>query len=367
MTLGPLQQQSGNSTGEISEFRLLEITSEERLRESLNVSASASFSGLVGGYSGRMSFAQSVNKNNQSRYLLVHTRVANQLQLASSFTFTPEAQNLIKSGQQAAFTRQCGSEFVSGIRTGGEFFAVFEYEFSSLEEDRKFSAAVSASGAGWKAAGDINTALAKFNMSARTQVRIYRQGGNGELPAVDSLQDYARKFPTLVQTVGGAPVTLELITKDYSGVRPLDLQFNPQLLVRQQYVMQNLAKNRDQAGELLQSVRYVQSHADNYFPAGAGELQSWDRDLTNFVNTTNDAAVECFADIFNGCKIPNVALPTVLLPPRKSNPQAGCEVGWTFDDSVKKCCTVVSRQVCAIPSGNGGCLSWKLVDEKECK
>jgi len=73
VTLGELKTQSGNTSGQIAEFQVLEITSEESLKESLNISASASLSfGIAGGGSARMSFADSVNKNAYSRYLMVH-------------------------------------------------------------------------------------------------------------------------------------------------------------------------------------------------------------------------------------------------------------------------------------------------------
>ena len=85
VTLGPLITQSGNLTGNSADYRLLEITSQSALREALNVSAQASFSGLVSKANARVGYSQSVNKNSQSKYLLVHTRVKNQLELADHY------------------------------------------------------------------------------------------------------------------------------------------------------------------------------------------------------------------------------------------------------------------------------------------
>ncbi|MEN9810373.1 MAG: hypothetical protein RLZZ488_1940 [Pseudomonadota bacterium] len=368
VTLGGLKTQSGNVTGEIAEFRLLEITSESRLRESLNVSASASFGGLTGaGYSGRMSFAQSINKNSQSKYLMVHTRVANQLEIAADFSFTPETQVLVKSSGGDAFARQCGSEFVYGRRTGGEFFAIFEFSFSSVEEERQFSAALSAAGVGWKASQQINTALSHFNMNARTHVKMYRQGGNGELPEVENLQDFARKFPTLVSGASGAPVTLELITKDYSGVSPLSLKPNPQVLTRQQYVMQRLAENRDQATELARDLRYVLQNPTQYPELNSEQLSSWEKSINIYINNQNDAAVDCMSDAFGACKMPDVSFPAIELPARVLTTRAACGAGWSFDDVGKKCCQVFSEKICTIPDGAGKCLAWSVKDEKICR
>ncbi|MEY3900770.1 MAG: hypothetical protein RL189_76 [Pseudomonadota bacterium] len=368
VTLGALKTQSGNVTGEIAEFRLLEITSESRLRESLNVSASASFGGLTGAnYSGRMSFAQSINKNSQSKYLMVHTRVANQLELASNFSFTPEIQVLLKSSGGDAFARHCGSEFVYGRRTGGEFFAIFEFSFSSVEEERQFSAALSAAGVGWKASQQINTALSNFNMNAKTHVKMYRQGGNGELPQVEDLQDFARKFPTLVSGASGAPVTLELITKDYSGVSPIDLKPNPQVLTRQQYVMQRLAENRDQASELARDLRYIAQNSNQYEELNSEQISNWEKLINIYINKQNDAAVDCMSDAFGACKMPDVSFPVIELPARIVSARTACVAGWSFDEAVKKCCQVFSEKLCTIPDGAGKCLAWSLRDEKICR
>ncbi len=351
VALGPLHTQSGNSTGQTAEYRLLEISSEQGLRESLSVSASASFTGTVGRANARTSFAQSVNKNNQSRYLLVHVRVANQLELASSFTFTDSAQRLLKRGDAQAFMRQCGSEFVYGRRTGGEFFAVFEFSFSSLEEDRAFSAAISGSGAAWKGSASVNSELAKFGRFASTQVKMYKVGGGSGLPSVDSIADFAGQFDSLVSNARQGAVTLELLTKGYEGVEPLDLRPNVELLVRQRYVLEQLALNRDAARELLNSVRYVKTNTNRYEPFDSSSLEAAEGQLSGYMNTVNDAAVECFADVFSGCRLPNAVLPSVNLPFRRNLPS----------------CREVQVPVCVLPGDNDSCLAFTFENKKICK
>lgn len=350
VTLGELKTQSGNATGQTAEYRLLEITSEQGLRESLNVSASASFTGVVGRGSARSSFAQSVNKNSQSRYLLVHVRVANQLELASSFTFSESAQRLLKTGDSQGFMRQCGSEFVNGRRTGGEFFAVFEFAFSSSEEDRSFSSAISGSGAGWKGSASVNSELSKFGKFASTQVKMYKVGGASGLPDVNSIAEFAGKFDSLVSNAQQGAVTLELLTKGYEGVEPLDLKPNVELLVRQRYVMEQLALNRDVVREVLNTLRYVKTNPLRFEPTNTADLDAGEGKLSNYLNVMNDAAVECFADVFTGCKLPSAMLPGVALPPRKSGPT----------------CREVKVAVCILPDGDGGCLAYSFETKNVC-
>lgn len=348
--LGGLVTQSGNLTGQTTEYRLLEITSEQSLRESLNVNASASFTGAVGRANARASFAQSVNKNNQSRYLLVHVRVSNQIELASSFIFSDSAQRLLKSSDSQNFLRQCGSEFVYGRRTGGEFFAVFEFSFSSTEEDRAFSTAVSGSGMGWKASANINSELSKLGRFASTQVKLYKVGGDSGLPDIGSLADFSNKFDSLVSSARQGAVTLELLTKGYEGVEPLDLKPNAELLVKQRYVMEQLALNRDSARELLNSIRFIKSNRASYGPMNDAQLDEGELKLAVYLNTLNDAAVECFANVSSGCKLPTMVLPDVTLPTKKS--------GLT--------CRIVQMPVCSIPDSDNTCIAYGFKTQRVC-
>jgi hypothetical protein len=364
--LGSPATQSGQTTGSTAEYRLLEITSEQSLRENLNVSAAASIKGAIYGGSGRFNFVSSVNKNSSSRYVLVHAKVANQMELSSSFRFKREAMDLLKKGKQKEFVDQCGNEFVYGRRTGGEFYALFEYEFSSSEEEKRFSAAVSASGAGWKASASINKELAKFNMSARVHVKMFRLGGNGSLPEVENLADYGRKFPEIVAAVNGSPVTLELITKDYSGVMPLDVAPNPALIERQKYVVNNIAKNRDEASEKLATIRYIKVHLEKFDPISTEQLNKYELDLVNYINRQHEGAVACFENIWAGCTLPQVTFPSVTIPSRKWDASNRCPRPYSWDDMGSACCRIESKVMCSLEGPTGECIGFETRREKVC-
>ncbi len=350
--LGQLRTQSGNVTGQTAEFQLLEIDSETSLRESLDVTASGSLSfGLFGGGSARMRFANSVNKNSRSKYLMVHTRVANQIELASSFELTQEAQKLAQNSgaNTTRFIKQCGDHFIYGRRTGGEFFALFEFEMRSDEESKQFSTAVQASGMGWKAAAEINSSLAQMNVFAQTQLKMLRLGATGAFPEVENLQDFARKFPDMVATVNSGAVTLQLISKDYSGVEPLTLrQPNQEDLNRQRIVLDQIAKMRDRGLETLSTVTYIQDHASRFrLPSGTQSLSVAQVDLNEYINTVLESASECFANVYTGCRLPTVRFPSINFPEEKN-------------------CESVSKEVCALAS-ESGCLIYKIVTINECK
>ncbi len=362
--------QSGQELGQLTEYRFLEITSETALRESLNISASASLRyGSFGGGSARFNFSQSVKKNANSRYLLVQTRVGNQLKIGTKYTYTDLAQKLLKGNRKSEFTEQCGTEFVYAFRTGGEFFALFEFEFFSLEEESHFDAAIQASGLRWKAAASINEDLARFNTSARVQVRILRLGGTDELPEVQNLNDFALAFPKIVNAVNGQAVTLELISKDYTGVEPIDLKPNPLVVDRQEWILNQVAQNRDQADELYNTILYIKKNRSGFDGFDEVRLSATEKELTAYINRQFAATVDCFADIINSCQLPEVVMPTVILPAKKYSPSEMCDGGFSWHPGQKKCCRKeIIMGVCRIPGPNGTCLVHDVLREQlKCK
>ncbi|MBI2603055.1 MAG: hypothetical protein HYW48_08360 [Deltaproteobacteria bacterium] len=316
--IGGLETQTGQISGSFAEYRLLEITSESSLRENLNVSASGSMKfAVMGGGSARMNFVRSVNKTGSSRYVLVHARVGNQLELATSFRLKEKAATLLASDKEG-FVRNCGNEFVYGRRTGGEFYAVFEYEFHSAQEEKRFNTAIEASGFGWKASGNINQELAKFNMSARVHVKMLRFGGIGPLPDIKDLQDYGSKFGTVVSAMTGSPVTLELITKNYDGVEPFDISGYASSLTRQNRMIKQLAEAIEGAYESRRSIIYVKRNSHVFEDFDESHLSKAEVNLSRFINIYEQAVVDCFENYVNGCSIPQESYPSApVLPERK--------------------------------------------------
>jgi len=317
------ETQSGQSTGQFVEFRLLEITSAASLRESLRISATASFQASVfGRLSARMEYANGMQHNENSRYLLVHTRVGNQVKLARSFRFTQGAEELLRQGDMDRFVENCGTQFVYGSRTGGEFFALFAFELTSSEADRKFSASMQMAGIGWKGSGELQRALSQFQLQARTRISLYRMGGVGPLPEISDLSTFAKEYPQMVDTLRQHFVTLELITKDYTGVEPLTLRPNLQLMIRQEQVIHQLAQDRDQALAWLQQIRHIQQHPLEYEEA---HFETMEAEISHYLAEVNAAAVNCFADVFHGCQLPSIPFPLVRLPRKRSLPSEQSE------------------------------------------
>ena len=366
--LGEMRTQSGQENGQYAEFRMLEITSESSLRENLNISAAGMLKSTVFfKIDARVNFARSVNKNSSSRYLLVHVRVANQMLLANGFTFRPNAASLLQAGRTEDFVDACGNEFIYGQRTGGELFALFEFEFRSTAHERQFDAAVAASGLAWRAAGDIDSSVSAFSKIGATQIKIFRRGGRGKFPEVKSLVDLAREFSNIVSLLDKNFVTLELVSKNYAGVEPIDIVTGSTAMLRQDLIVQQLARNNDQAIEMLNTITYIKSNQHKFEAVDIAYLDANEKLVREFININNEHVVACFDNIFGGCKVPEIVLPSFNAPPRVSRGNALCAEGFSWSERQQSCCQENKQIVCEFVTSSGLCLLNRLQTSVMCQ
>ena len=366
--LGEMRTQSGQENGQYAEFRMLEITSESSLRENLNISAAGMLKSTVFfKIDARINFARSVNKNSSSRYLLVHVRVANQMLLASGFTFRPNAVELLHAGRTEDFVDACGNEFVYGQRTGGELFALFEFEFHSSAREQMFSAAVASSGLVWRAAADIDSSISAFRQLGATQIKIFRRGGRGKFPEIKSLVDLAREFSNIVSLLGKNFVTLELVTKNYAGVEPINIVTGATAMLRQDLIVQQLARNNDQAIEMLNTITYIKSNPYKFEAVDLAYLDASEKMVREFININNAHVVACFDDIFGGCKVPEIVLPSFSAPPKVARGEALCAEGFSWSDTRQSCCQEGKSIICEFVTSTGLCLLKRLQTNVICQ
>ena len=366
--LAEMHTQSGQEHGQYAEFRMLEITSESSLRENLNISAAGMLkSSVFFKLDARVNFARSVNKNSSSRYLLVHVRVANQLLLASGFSFRPNAIELLKEGRTEDFVKACGNEFIYGQRTGGELFALFEFEFHSSQRERLFDAAIAASGLAWRAGGDIKTSTNAFRKLGSTQMKIFRRGGRGKIPEINNLVDLAREFANIVSLLEQNFVTLELIAKNYAGVEPINLVVGSTTMLRQDLIVQHLARNNDQAIEMLNTIAFIKRRPHNFKQVDYDYLDATEKMIRQFININNTHVVACFDDIFNGCKVPEIVIPAFKAPQRIKDNSPLCAKGFSWRPTQQSCCRTVKTIDCQLAAASGLCLLNHLNTTIECQ
>ncbi len=320
--LGNLRTQSGNTEGRIAEFKVEEIRSETDLRERLGLSATVSMiAALYGNPSGRMNFVYESRVNTQNRYLLVKSRVANQLEIADEFTFKEDIQNLLRStnGAEAPFVQACGNDFVYSRRTGVEFYALLEFLTITHEQARRFDLAAEGSYNGWRGVVDLDYALERFAGIAETRVKMVQLGGSRVFPQVGDLEEFARTYPAFIDASLSGAVALEMVTKDYGGVSPVLIGPDMTETRKRSVTMDTVAKNREKVEDLRRAIDYIRGNLNFYqYDRRVHTFDQWLTQLKEFSDANDDIASACLTGYWEWCSItPTHRLPDIQLPVRK--------------------------------------------------
>jgi hypothetical protein len=320
--LGDLRTQSGQETGQVAEFQIQEIRSETDMRNSMGLSATVSMIGyLLGNPGGRLSFVQQTRIHSEHRYLLIKSRVGNQLEIASRFSFTPDVQEYLEwsDKDEAGFVSNCGNEFVYARRTGVEFYAVIEFITDTYEQGRNFDAAAEGTYNGWRGVLDFNADLERFSGISETRVRMLQLGGARPFPAIEDMEDFAREYPTLVDTSREGQVTLELVSKNYGGVAPLRLQPNLAQTRARSAAVEELSRNREKLEDTRRTMEYIRQNLNAYnYDRNKHDFTRWAMELRSFQDTNDDIARDCLTGRWDGCVVPPThKLPFIEFPTRK--------------------------------------------------
>jgi len=321
--LGDYHTQSGQETGQIAEYLIREVKSETDMREQFGLSATVTLMAYIyGNPTGRANFVFGSRITTQNRYLLVKTRVGQQLELASRYTYDPEVLRFIREtdSDEDAFVNQCGNEFVSGRRRGVEFYALIEFATLTHEQTARFDAAAAGSYNGWRGVLNANYDLSRFQGIAETRVHMLQLGGLRPFPQVEDLEEFARNYSSLVDLSQDGPVTLELNAKVFGGVFPLQSKLKFNKMRDREATVRDLALNREKVTTLRADIAHIRANLAFYqYDRKVHTFDEWLRQLQYFSDANDDISRDCLRGEWEKCTIPPThKMPTIVLPVRKT-------------------------------------------------
>jgi hypothetical protein len=238
--------------GQILNLDLQEVSDSSELAESLNISASASVSGLVGSGSARASIAKNKNVKASSTTFAVRATAQNGIMFAGPvkplpdrrFAFSTLANRLIpfwmegemesdqknlavaledwaldilKDDGKEAFRRYCGDYFVAAITSGAEALAVITFETRDESVKEKLSASISASYSIASASAEVDLDHSSEASSSKLKVSYIQVGGaRGEIPSTND--DVKHKLKVLAAEAAEAPMFYEIGIKAYADL-----------------------------------------------------------------------------------------------------------------------------------------------------
>jgi hypothetical protein len=302
--------------GQNVSFTVKKIDTIEELKQSLNVSAAASFGWGVFSGDAQFSFAKSGSYNSYSSYLFVRMTVQNATRLLKDRRMSAAGMTMIAAGWPV-FLNRCGDQFVNGYRTGGEFAAIVRAESHSASEYSNTQAAVQASVNAILASADgqaeFKNQLETLNKSSKLEVIMIRKGSLGDIPGVGALIDAVQTFPCKVKDGDpcpgkpeGNPWVYELITQRYGSVNDFPPDFGSMNGVASQIsALETISSWLDKAYKIRSDLNYISLHPEEFQDPKLDLVAKLFDENENRISTFDGLKDRCGQDAVSGCQLPS--------------------------------------------------------------
>jgi hypothetical protein len=193
-------------TGQVVTAKAEIVNSHEELMDTIGASvAVAGRYGFVSA-SAKVDFSKKTGFNTNSTFVLGQASVRNPMVRGKGFRVTDEtALALLGANNIDGFKSAFGDSFVRGIKSGGEFFAVFRLTSLRQETTQRLAATLTAEVNGFAAAGSFKGSLevAKQSENDRSECEIsfYQAAGSGVSASitlnVDEIMTRLKGFPAI--------------------------------------------------------------------------------------------------------------------------------------------------------------------------
>ncbi|MDH6284041.1 hypothetical protein [Prescottella agglutinans] len=290
--------------GQLVTSSCVTVQSVENLHKTLGIEVGAS--GSYGPIKGdaKVEYAQSCDFSSFSTYVIVRVTVRNAFRSIDSPKFTQDAEDLIKNENNVRFRERFGDGYIHGIKTGGEYFAIYQLTSTSLSERESLSVSVKAAydGVITKAALStaISTAKSQSVSNLQVQVYVYRQGTiqDADLDVVD-IMETAKTFP--VDVAGENAFAYSALVQDYRTLKSPKDDFNYLEIGRQEGVLADFARKRFQLLESKDDFSYMLKYPTSFQNLDGSdvstiELEEKRADLIDDLNKLEGDAITCSKD-----------------------------------------------------------------------
>jgi hypothetical protein len=128
---------------------------------------------------------------------------------------------VLATGQTDRFRERFGNRYISGLKSGGEYYAVYRVQSFDEQERTNVAAQISASFHNPALLASLNAAVEKSKSTSRNELNVnvfvYSAGGISETEtALAQMIEKAHKFPTLVS--GNQATPYQVLLDEYGGL-----------------------------------------------------------------------------------------------------------------------------------------------------
>jgi hypothetical protein len=302
--VGPSVSGLGQAGGQQVSIDCVTVEDVESLHKSLGVSVDAggSYMGFSG--SAKVDYVSACDFSSFSTYVLVRVSVQNAFNSLDEPELSPDANELVVAGNPDRFRQRFGDTFIAGVRSGGEYFAIYQLTSTSQSERESLAVQVHAAFNGVVASASLNTAINSATEHStshlQVQVHVFRQGTISEADLnLEDIMHTAKTFPVNVSAANAFPYTVQL--QDYSRLRNPNDHFNYIDIQNQQDVLADLAQKRFAFLALRDDFAYILKHVEDFqnadgSAADRAAVVAEQRKVTDAINIMQGQASACSRD-----------------------------------------------------------------------
>jgi len=308
-----------------TDYTLEVLRSRSQFMKEAGVSAKASLSFAVFGGSAAFETMNTRRFEEDSLIVVFRAKVLNSDKTLGPVQLTEEYKEIYRNSP-ADFQKRCGDSYISGIRTGAQIHAIFEYQGLTSSEMERITAAAKASMPFFKASGTLQSSQIESLTHSRLTVRQSQNGGPFKVvSSVDEFFASAAGFSENLRSrdtedglANSAPfyVTLQ---NYYAAGLPGIIDETPLSIQDHAITIRKLSGRYDSLRNLLNSIEYAAQHPEQFKPFNRNKLAQSAALVEEAITDTLDMSKMCYAKLPT-CKDPGpFTLPRVTLPKAKED------------------------------------------------
>ena len=262
----PPQKGSGQTV--TTTFRLVQEV--DALQEALGLSAAVS--GGYAGFSGsaKMEFAQQCAVTQYCLYVVLAVEVINSCESIDNPALVPDGTELLAAGTVDRFRQRFGNRYISGLKTGGEYYAVYRVQSFDENERTSVAAQISASyhnpALSAKLNVDIESSKSTSTNELDVNVFVYSAGGiSNTETALAEMLDKAHVFPSLV--AGNNAIPYQVLLDEYEGLELPGDNLNFVDVEQQTECLLFNSRLQNEFKTLINDIDFIRQHSDRFHNA----------------------------------------------------------------------------------------------------
>ena len=360
------QTQKENSHAQSVLYRMTQVKTLTELHSYLNISATASFSfSSLASASSSFSLLKDYKLKRNAYYLFIQARVNNQIELASDYYFNHFAKELLEKEDYENFTRQCGTQFVYGRRTGGEILAIIEINKEDTSSHEKILAEIGGFYGAWKGEASFHSDLKSLSSLGRIKVQFYRRGGKGLIPKISNLEELSLLFPKLLEASSGDSLTLELMTKEYFGVKPFIYKNEDKYLEERKKSLKKMSQQKDLFKQKKQDLEEILTEENwNFRFLDRRRIKFYLNKLDDSLNALELFAKKC-ANLYKKSCEPFL-FSSEELSYHNILQESTCSESGVWMEDFGLCCKSPLILSCHLDADDGACLAYSFLEKEAC-